>query len=121
MSKVRAYLDTKIKARHRVRRQETRAKKFSRYRNHKKAVYKWYKSGYSPILRDREAWRETYEVDLVNDHGYLKRFGCTKILKYCKRQTRRAVRRQKNFEDEDYMLPVRNDYKRNFDLDSWLW
>lgn len=121
MSKVKEFLDTKSKARHRVRRQETRSKKLSRIRNHKNNVYHWYKSGYYPTLRDRGIWFCSDEEKMVNGHGYLKRYGCTGILKDCKRTTARTVRRMKVLDEEKYERPIRNAYKRIYDLDNALW
>jgi len=121
MSKVNVYLDTKTKARHRVRRQETRSKKLSRIRNYKSNMYHWYKSGYIPRPQDRAAWYLSEDECIVNGHGYLKRYGCTSILKICKRTTSRALRRKQSFDEEKYELPVRNAYKKIYDLDSALW
>lgn len=121
MSKVKIYFDSKTKARHRIRRQESRSKKLSRIRKHRSHIYHWYKSGYVPISRDRAAWYLSDDECIVNGHGYLKRYGCTKILKECKRTTARALRRQSVFDEENYERPIRNAYKRKYDLDSALW
>lgn len=121
MSKVKSFLDSKTKAKHRMRRQETRSKKLSRYNNHRKHIYHWYKSGYYPRSRNRAAWYLSPEECMINGHGYLKRYGCTKILKECKRTTSRALRRNKRFDEETYTSLRGKSYKKIYDLDSALW
>lgn len=121
MSKVKAFIDTKTKARHRMRRQETRSKKLSRFRKCKSNIYHWYKSGYVPRPKDRAAWYLSDDECIVNGHGYLRRYGCTAILKDCKRTTSRALRRNKRFDEDNYDRPIRSAYKRIYDLDSALW
>lgn len=121
MSKVKEYLDTKTKARHRMRRQETRSKKLSRVRKFKDNTYHWYKSGYYPRMRYRYSWRIPPCEIVVNGHGYLRRYGCTGTLKYCKRTTSRTLRRNICFDEENFERPARSAYKRICDLDSELW
>ena len=121
MSKVKSYFDSKTKARHRVRRQETRSKKLSHYNNYRNNTYHWYRGGYVPRPRDRSAWYSPDSEFFVNGHGYLKRYGCTKILKEGKRRTTRVLRRQLAFDEDNYELPIRNAYKKRYDLDSDLW
>lgn len=121
MSKVNSYFDSKEKAKHRLRRQETRSKKLSRKKKYSMKVYKWYRSGYVPRFRDRNKWYLSVDECMFSSHGYLKRYGCTKILKTCKYYTNRAVRRNTRY-DDSYDLPVRNTYKRMYvDLDGMLW
>lgn len=121
MSKAKIYFDTKTKARHRMRRQEERSKKLSRIRKYNSHIYHWYKSGYIPRPKDRQAWYIPDYECVVNGHGYLKRYGCTKILKYCKKMTARALRRNKCFDEDNYERYSRSAYKRICDLDSELW
>ena len=121
MSKVKSYLDTKTKARHRLRRQETRSKQLTRFRNHRNKVYRWYKSGYYPCPKDRDVWYESNDECIYNGRGYMKKYGCTPILKYCKKTTSRTLRRNRCFDGENYERPVRSSYKRIYDLDNDLW
>ena len=121
MSKVKSYLDTKEKARHRMRRQETRFKQLVRFRNYRNNVYRWYKSGYFPHPKDCGVWYESYDECIYNRRGYMKKYGCTPILKDCKKTTSRTLRRNQRFDEENYERPVRNAYKRIYDLDNALW
>ena len=59
MSKAKDFMDRKIKARHRIRRIETRHKKLERARRHDNNEYSWYKGGYG-VRRTEEHRRYEY-------------------------------------------------------------
>lgn len=121
MSKVHSYFDTKTKARHRMRRQETRSKQLSRFRKHRNNVYRWFKSGYYPTPKDQDVWYEDDDECIYNGRGYMKKYGCTSVLKVVKKTTTRAIRRNTVFDEESYMLPTRNAYRKIIPLNDWLY
>ena len=51
----------------------------------------------------------------------MKKYGCTCVLKEVKKTTARAIRRNTVFDEEKYMLPTRNAYRKIMPLNDWLY
>ena len=127
MSKVKFYLDSKQKARHRQRRYETMHKKFSRARKSERREYSRFYGfcGYSverqkvrvSCVRVKDPRGRTVlipryesvggEVFIVKQHSITAR--------YCKQSAARKFRRNKKFDEDSYILKGTK-YKKDYDV-----
>ena len=109
MSKTKDFMDTKAKARHRMRRYETRNKKLSRIRRAFNSEYTWYKGGYSVTGWTRgwksKCWEKESDDAIENGHGHLKKYD----------------RRTKKFDEDNFEVLSKATYKRDFDIDWTLY
>ena len=129
MSKINCYLDTKQKARHRMRRYETAHKKFSRARKSDRGEYSHFygQCGYF-VERQREriihipvkdpGGRTIFIPRIVRVGGEIFQVRHVSInAKYCKRIAARKFRRNKKFDEDSYLLKG-SKYKIDYDL-AW--
>lgn len=125
MSKTKDFMDTKAKARHRMRRYETRNKKLSRIRRAFNSEYTWYKGGYSVTGWTRgwksKCWEKESDDAIENGHGHLKKYDSGHTLKVCKTLAARRFRRTKNFDEDNFEVLSKATYKRDFDIDWTLY
>ena len=130
MSKVNCYLDTKQKARHRMRRYETAHKKHSRARKSERGEYSRF-YGFCGYFVERQ--RECAIHKSVKDpsgktvfHYYdfepvgKEIFQVRRVsinAKYCKQVAARKFRRNNKFDEDSYLLKG-SKYKIDYDL-AW--
>lgn len=129
MSKVNCYLDTKQKARHRMRRYETAHKKLSRARKRDRGEYSHFygQCGYF-VTRQREHFtyipvkdprgRTVYipKSERIGGEIFLVRH-CSINARYCKQVAARKFRRTKKFDEDSYLLKG-SKYKKDYEL-AW--
>lgn len=117
MSKVKDFMDTKLKARKRMRRYETRNKKLSRVRKARHDVYPWFKGGY---YAKGDFWTDI-DQRIINGHGHLKRYNSSNTLKFCKARAARKFRRNFKVDEENYEIYRGSKYKKDYDISCELW
>ncbi len=129
MSKINCYLDTKQKARHRMRRYETAHKKLSRARKRDRGEYSHFygQCGYF-VTRQRERFTCIPVKDPRGRTVYIPKFErnggeiflvrhCSINARYCKQVAARKFRRTKKFDEDSYLLKG-SKYKKDYEL-AW--
>ena len=127
MSKVKHYIGDKTKARHRLRRYETKHIRERRIKKCKNNTYYWVSGGYW-IDDKRPNYQyirtETGEVRREYKPGtgaeFLRR-ASTRRAKYYKTQASRYVRHKIDCDEDSYMVLKGNKYRRLYEVVYSIW